>query len=201
MSGHSFRWNMSYLVTCPRCGCIRQISYSTYKKSSQRHSFCRKCGVATAKRKKEIERYWEKVEINNPNDCWLWIAGKNELGYGIFNPKAHVRYKAHKYLYELLHGIVPQGYELDHLCRVHNCVNPTHLEVVTHKENIRRAIGLNDIGIVNRMKTHCPREHLYNTENTYISPKGKRICRLCRKISQNKAVYLKRERILTQNLG
>ncbi|MEE8234211.1 MAG: HNH endonuclease signature motif containing protein [Gammaproteobacteria bacterium] len=83
---------------------------------------------------------------------------------------------AHRVSYEMENGLVPKGLELDHLCRVRNCVNPQHVEPVTHKENCQRG----EVGINHRRKTHCNRGHPYSGDNLYIVPKnGKRGCKTC----------------------
>lgn len=71
--------------------------------------------------------------------CWLWTAGKDRYGYGRITSYGK-RMGAHRYIWILYHRDVPQGLELDHLCRVRHCVNPAHMELVTHKENMRRGI-------------------------------------------------------------
>src|SRR3990167_10296571 len=69
----------------------------------------------------------------NDNGCWIWQNAKNRLGYGATNDKGkHVL--AHRYFYEQKYGNVPDGFELDHLCKNRICVNPEHLEVVSHIE-------------------------------------------------------------------
>jgi hypothetical protein len=73
-------------------------------------------------------------------------------------------------------GAVPEGLELDHLCRVRGCVNPKHLEPVTHRENLMRGESWS---AVNARKTHCPEGHPYDETNTYIDGKGRRRCREC----------------------
>lgn len=81
-------------------------------------------------------------------------------------------------MYEHVKGPVPDGLELDHLCRVHNCVNPAHLEAVTHAENVRRG----EAGLHNPEKTHCPNGHAYTEENTLVinDPRGAyRRCKKC----------------------
>lgn len=86
------------------------------------------------------ERFWPKVE-RVEDGCWLWTASLTGDGYGRislggkFGPMG----LAHRVAYELLVGPIPEGLELDHLCRVRRCVNPEHLEPVTHAENVRRA--------------------------------------------------------------
>lgn len=97
-----------------------------------------------------------------PNSCWEWFGGVNSAGYG-----------PHKRFYERFAGPVPPGLELDHLCRNKLCVNPEHLEPVTHLENIRRGEKAN--------RTHCVRGHSLDLLNTYIKPNGSRNCRTCRR--------------------
>ena len=79
----------------------------------------------------------------DPNNCWIWQLYKHQLGYGqvqwrIDGPPSKT-YLAHRASYLLFVGPIPPGLEIDHLCRVRSCVNPDHLETVTHAENIRRA--------------------------------------------------------------
>lgn len=142
-------------------------------------------------------RFWSKVDKEGPlgplGRCWLWIAGKNDKGYGYFNVnektcRAHiVSYEAHK-------GPVPDGFEIDHLCRVRHCVNPAHLEAVTHAENIRRG----DVGIttgkINLAKKDCPQGHSYSGENLYITPAGYRQCRICHRESDRKR-YIRKKKV------
>lgn len=82
-------------------------------------------------------RFWAKVEVDE-SGCWLWTASTNH-GYGHFWVSPDVgKVYAHRYAYELLVGPIPDGLEIDHLCKVRNCVNPEHLEPVTKEENWRR---------------------------------------------------------------
>lgn len=126
-----------------------------------------------------IERFTEKF-IPEPNSgCWLWLSSVAERDYGRFRING-VQRPAHVVSYELHLRPVPPGLELDHLCRVHCCVNPLHLEAVTHQENIRRGRVSEAARARGRRITHCPRGHPYDAENTlYNKRRQKRSCRQC----------------------
>jgi len=114
------------------------------------------------------------------------------MGYGMFwwNKRKGL---AHRFAYETFIGPIPEGLEIDHKCRNPSCVNPAHLQTVSHKTNI--ILGV--VGEVNaarqRSITHCPRGHPYNEVNTYISPRGGRNCRMCRRESQSRYRQNKRK--------
>lgn len=113
------------------------------------------------------------IDLSTP--CELWTATKlDRKGYatvgGSQSKRPGTRF-VHAQRWVDRNGPVPDGLELDHLCRVRNGVNPLHLEPVTHRENVRRAAAA---------KTHCPAGHEYTIENTRVDPKtGKRKCRTC----------------------
>lgn len=79
--------------------------------------------------------------------CWIWQRGMHRKGYGLThvrignNPARYVTMLAHVRYWEQLNGLVPEGKELDHLCRQRPCCRPDHLEPVTHLENVRRGSG------------------------------------------------------------
>jgi len=95
-----------------------------------------------------LKRFWDKVLFTI--DCWEWIAGKDKDGYGIFKLNYKVL-KAYRYAYELYNGKIPEDLEIDHICENRKCVNPAHLKVVTHQENMSHG----KIGDYFRKKTHC----------------------------------------------
>lgn len=128
---------------------------------------------------KRMERFWEKVNVTH-GGCWEWKASLINTGYGRFWNGERVQL-AHRFLYEMVNGLVPEGFELDHLCRNRKCVNPRHLEIVTRRENLLRGIGPSRARAYQLAKTHCPKGHPYDKENTYILPNGGRDCRECRK--------------------
>ena len=120
-----------------------------------------------------MDRFWKKVERSG--GCWNWLGYRDRDGYGRVGINGKVL-GAHRVAYELMIGPVPSGAELDHLCRNRHCVNPAHLEAVTHKENMLRGAG---VGSENAAKDRCVKGHLFDEKNTYLRPIGGRNCRAC----------------------
>ena len=115
-------------------------------------------------------------EIDAATGCWLWLKYiAQDTGYGKLTVDGRQLY-AHRVYYERHRGPIPEGLVIDHLCRVRNCVNPAHLEVVTRGENTLR--GETPSGI-NSRKTHCPQGHPLSGDNLYRW-KNKRQCNICR---------------------
>lgn len=124
-----------------------------------------------------VQSFWAKASPEPNSGCWLWLGATNRGGYGVIsigNSKARL---AHRFGFELLQGAVPDGLELDHLCRVRSCVNPAHLEPVSRRENTLR--GESPSVMVAKMG-HCKRGHPFGGDNLYIRKSGKRECRACR---------------------
>lgn len=120
--------------------------------------------------------------------CWEWQKSLTNTGYGMVS-HAGKQWLTHRLTFTLVKGSIPEGTELDHLCRNPACCNPSHLEAVSHVENCRRGLQ----GKVNNCqtaKTHCPQGHPYSEENTRISKQkgGKanmRSCIKCANIRNN----------------
>lgn len=81
------------------------------------------------------QRFWSRV-TETPGGCWLWTGALCDSGYGRFRAGTLVR--THRYAYELMVADIPDGLDLDHLCRRRACVNPYHLDPVTRGVNVRR---------------------------------------------------------------
>lgn len=126
------------------------------------------------------ERFWAKA-MQRRSGCWEWSATRTEKGYGMFWVDGRLR-RAHRISYMELVGEIQTGLQLDHLCRTRGCVNPAHLEPVTCKENLRRGLHFS------REKTHCPRGHKYNAQNTRITKEGWRACRRCRQLRHQRSM-------------
>lgn len=123
------------------------------------------------------QRLWPRVEFTG--FCWLW-TGALSKGYGMIRVGGTSR-GTHRVAYELLIGPIPDGLELDHLCRVPNCINPDHLDPVTSGENTRRSPTAR--AAEQARQTHCHLGHPLFGENLLRTPK-KRICKTCRAARQ-----------------
>lgn len=128
------------------------------------------------------EAFWSKVEAV-PSGCWEWTGYRDRLGYGRFMVGRRPRL-THRLAYEELIGQISVGLELDHLCRNTSCLNPTHMEPVTHQTNIQRG--------VRTYSTHCPAGHEYTPDNTYDYGYGRK-CKTCHMGQQR--LYRQRQEI------
>lgn len=156
----------------------------------------RKSLMLPGMKKTADERFW--VKVKQDGDCWVWTATKNAPtekngggGYGGFRLDGRM-VKAHIYAYKTMVGEIPDGLELDHLCRNRACVNPYHADPVPKAINLQRAVYRL------RERTHCKYDHEFTPENTYwYKPSSGdglgRACKTCRAAAA--AAYESRRKI------
>jgi hypothetical protein len=129
-----------------------------------------------------VDRFAEKVALTDEG-CLVWIASRNNKGYGTFAAGVGKSTVAHRWSYEHHIGPIAAGLSLDHLCRNRACVNPDHLEPVTQRDNLMRG---DTIPARNASKTHCPAGHEYAGSNLKVHG-ANRHCRTCHNDRRRKA--------------
>jgi len=130
---------------------------------------------------RQTKSLWQRIDKNGPlpifdpslGPCWIWTGPLKNHGCGQLNVKGK-NISAYLLVFQLLRGEVPEGLELDHLCRVRACCNPSHLEPVVHQINCLRSPLVH--------KTYCKRGHFLSEDSCYCYPRGvgiKRVCIAC----------------------
>lgn len=160
------------------CGCGEKTKIAVTSSTRDKHTKGKPIYFITGhnRRKSPVDYKIDK------NGCWVWQKCIRGKGYGCVYPKGSKKAKiAHRYYYEMYKGKIPEGLEIDHLCRNRACVNPEHLEAVTSRVNNLRGFG---VAGKNARKTHCKNGHEFTKENTYTQPKKptSRYCRICGRI-------------------
>lgn len=149
-------------------------------------------------RKPLAQRIEERIERVTESGCWLWLGKINVDGYAkiLLDGPQPKTVAVHRITYEAAKGPIPAGLQVDHLCRVRCCVNPAHLEAVSHHENQLRGFGWSGR---NARKTHCRNGHpleVGNIENGLWQRLGYRKCLTCRRATARR--YKARVRTLRQ---
>lgn len=169
------------------------------------HNYCDRCGTEVdllghdvdalpnrARRRRTVARsvpatirIWRTIEMGSDAECWPWTGHTNTGGYGQIGEGTR-DLLVHRIVCEMAHGPIPDGYEVDHLCKVRHCCNPFHLEAVPKAENNRRS---NSISARHARKAYCIRGHELTEEN--LAPdRGKgRQCKLCVRIVSREGYY------------
>jgi hypothetical protein len=134
-----------------------------------------------AMRKSIDDRIADKYTPVPFSGCWIWLASTTAQGYGQIYVKNRM-VLVHVYLWEQMHGAKPPGMELDHAaCDTTFCINPDHLRLVSHRDNMLR--GSRNVCAINARKTHCKMGHELAGDNLILKDRY-RYCRACRKAWQ-----------------
>jgi hypothetical protein len=158
--------------------CAREFHIKPSRLDGRKVQFCgRACRLAHGISSLE-ERFWARVK--KTATCWIW-QGQRGGDYGRLQlPERGGKRStdmAHRFAYKALVGEIPEGLDLDHLCRNTLCVNPAHLEAVTSEVNVMRGIG---VGAKNAAKTHCKHGHpLFGPNLTPRKGRKGRVAREC----------------------
>lgn len=172
--------------------CLKNFEIKPYRFATAKYC-SRKCrGMAPT-------RFWAKVNKNGTipdhrpdlGRCWIWTGTCNNKGYGRFVIRKGECAVPHRYIYECLHGLIPEGLQIDHLCRDRACVNPQHLELVTGKENVGRGWAFRG------RKSRCIRNHPLSGRNLYIGTGNRHVCRICHQMKTNESRNRKKSKPAT----
>lgn len=137
----------------------------------------------------EEDSVW--LRVDKGDGCWEWRGAMFSNGYGRFDRRGPRKIcMAHRLVYEYVKGPIPEGLDLDHLCRNRACVNPDHLEPVTRQVNLMRGETLSG---ANARKTHCKNGHAFTPDNLSPEFPGRRVCLICRTANRKRTNKAYRE--------
>ena len=162
------------------------------------HCCSRICDAIIRSMKRKIDpntRFWQKV-FKAPDGCWYWQGSRDTKDYGVFilntNKTQGIRDRryAHRFVWELLHGTIPNNLCVLHRCDNPPCVNPDHLFLGTRGDNIKDMLRKHRHPKM-MLTDRCCRDHMWTKENTYIRPNGYRTCRTCIHIRRHRSTIRK----------
>lgn len=141
-------------------------------------------------RQRPIDRFTRQVRVV-ASGCHEWAGTIDKYGYGQFGTGGRTGQKvgAHRWAYRHYKGPIPEGFQIDHLCRNRKCVNPEHMEAVTPRENVMRS---SNPASVNARRTHCVNGHPLFGDNIYPNTSRQRVCKICKKATSDRN-YRKRQ--------
>lgn len=181
---------LSRRTTCQAADCSRPEHARGY---CVRH-YSKLLGTSALPRMPKPTTTSRLAERTGPSDpqtgCQQWTGNINAAGYAVFTLGRGNHFYAHREAWKLANGrTIPDGMQIDHechnrdetcpggACKHRSCVNPEHLALVTNGENARRSTHTQST--MNRTKTHCIRNHPFDSQHTYYLPNGMRRCRTC----------------------
>jgi len=139
-----------------------------------------------------VQRLYAKTTVL-PNGCWAWNGWKDRDGYARVNLDTHGSRNAHRWVYTMTVGPIPDGYQIDHACHDpqtcrpargadcphRSCLNPRHLQALLPRENVLRSSG---VAAINAAKVTCKQGHSLSGPNVHVTPAGRRRCLACNRV-------------------
>lgn len=138
------------------------------------------------------DRFWQKVDKNTTSGCWEWRSSIRGNGYGAFfthlHPEGRKCHGAHRYSWGLFNGAIPEGLLVLHKCDNRICVNPDHLFLGSHVDNMQDCAAKGRVKTIGQsMKTHCVNGHEFTEWNTRRDKNNHRRCKTCAKTYRRQA--------------
>ena len=166
------------------------------RRGKDRRATCRNCGArghfGQGKTYCSNEcAFWRFVSKTDDDGCWKWVGLMATNGYGRVRDRTGVRQheQAHRASWRMHFGEIPPGLFVCHKCDNPPCVNPAHLFLGTHTDNMIDASRKGRMRSGNTDKPRCVRGHEFDADNTYVPPSGRRYCRECRKAADRRRYW------------